>query len=228
MLNPQGFPVEKPPSAGFAARLERFDFGLQSLDVVGLIAHQLAQRFEIIAFDEIHIGGDPLHLRSDHGFDFTPYAVCHAGCVVHQTPEIIENLFALGHMFNLLWAGREIEAEALLDRATLLSPRDSHLWSFHHVRAWAHFSLGELDLAAEFARRAIRQPNVTYRAFATLTASLGNLGNTPEAAAAASELMQRKPGYTGEFARQEFFFCNDPSFVDRFVTGLGNAGIPAS
>ena len=89
-------------------------------------------------------------------------------CVTHQNDEALAALdlalelnpsfaqayFAQG--FNLLWYGREIEAETLLDRATLLSPRDSHLSSFHHVRSWAHFSLGEYDIAVEFARRATR------------------------------------------------------------------------
>jgi tetratricopeptide (TPR) repeat protein len=138
-------------------------------------------------------------------------------------PSFAQAYFAQG--FNLLWYGREIEAEALLDRATVLSPRDSHLWSFHHVRSWTHFSLGEYDIAAEFARRATRQSNVTYRAFATLAASLGILGERTEAQAAAAALSQRKPNYRTETARQELFFCNDRSFIDRFVEGLRAAGV---
>ena len=90
-------------------------------------------------------------------------------------PSFAQAHFAQG--FNLLWYGREIEAETLLDRATMLSPRDSHLWSFHHVRSWTHFSLGEYDVAAEFARRATRQANVTYQGFAALAASLGLVGD---------------------------------------------------
>jgi hypothetical protein len=77
----------------------------------------------------------------------------------------------------------------------MLSPRDSHLSSFHHVRSWAHFSLGEYDIAAEFARRATRQPNVTYQAFATLAASLGHLCDRAQAEAVAVELLQRRPNY---------------------------------
>jgi len=132
-----------------------------------------------------------------------------------------------GQGFNYLWSGRAIDAEALLDRATMLSPRDSHVWSFHHVRAWARFALGELEPAARFARQATLQPNVTYRAFATLTAALGSLGARQESGLAVADLLARKPTYTGQFARQEFFFCNDESFLDRFVAGLRAAGIPA-
>lgn len=142
---------------------------------------------------------------------------------IELNPSFAQGYFAQG--FNLLWHGREIEAETLLDRATLLSPRDNHLWSFHHVRSWTHFSLGEYDIAAEFARRATRQPNVTYRAFATLAASLGRIGEKAQAEAVAAELLQRKPDYRIDTARQELFFCNDRGFVDRFTDGLRVAGI---
>src|SRR4051794_29086030 len=138
-------------------------------------------------------------------------------------PSFAQAHFAQG--FNLLWYGREVEAETLLDRATMLSPRDSHLWSFHHVRSWTHFSLGEYDIAAEFARRATRQANVTYQGFAALAASLGLVGERAQAEAAAAELLRRKPNYSAETARQEFFFCNDRGFVNRFVEGLRVAGI---
>ena len=158
-------------------------------------------------------------------------------CVTHQNDEALAALelslelnpsfaqayFAQG--FNLLWYGREIEAETLLDRATMLSPRDSHISSFHHVRSWTHFSLGEYDIAVEFARRATRQANVTYQAFATLAASLGLLGDRAQAKAVAAELLQRKPNYSTGISRQEFFFCNDEGFINRFADGLRIAGI---
>ena len=44
----------------------------------------------------------------------------------------------------------------------------------------------------------------------------------------AAELLQRKPNYNIETARQEFFFCNDAGFIDRFVEGLRVAGIAGS
>jgi tetratricopeptide (TPR) repeat protein len=158
-------------------------------------------------------------------------------CLTHQNDEALATLdvslelnpsfaqayFAQG--FNMLWHGREIEAETLLDRAIMLSPRDSHIAAFHHVRSWAHFSLGEYDIAIEFARRATRQSNATYQTFATLAASLGLLGDRAQAETAAAELLQRKPNYDIATARQQFFFCNDPGFIDRFAEGLRVAGI---
>ncbi|KRQ99489.1 winged helix-turn-helix domain-containing protein [Bradyrhizobium valentinum] len=169
---------------------------------------------------------------------FCHCALGRALCLTHQNDEALAALdvslelnpsfaqayFAQG--FNMLWYGREIEAETLLDRATMLSPRDSHISAFHHVRAWAHFSLSEYDIAVEFARRATRQPNATYQAFATLVASLGLLGDPTQAKVVAAELLQRKPNYSTGTARQEFFFCNDAGFIDRFVEGLRVAGIP--
>jgi TolB-like protein/DNA-binding winged helix-turn-helix (wHTH) protein len=171
---------------------------------------------------------------------FCHCALGRALCLTHQNDEALAALdvslelnpsfaqayFAQG--FNMLWYGREIEAETLLDRATMLSPRDSHISGFHHVRSWTHFSLGEYDIAVEFARRATRQPNVTYQAFASLAASLGLLGDQAQAKAVAAELLQRKPNYSTGTARQEFFFCNDVGFIDRFVEGLRVAGIPAT
>lgn len=100
--------------------------------------------------------------------------------------------------------------------------------SFHHVRAWTRLSLGELEAATRFARQATLHRNATYRAFATLTSSLGSLGNRSEAELAAAELLQRKPDYTCEFAQQQFFFCNDENFLERFVAGLRMAGIPSA
>jgi TolB-like protein/DNA-binding winged helix-turn-helix (wHTH) protein len=158
-------------------------------------------------------------------------------CLTHQNDEALAALdlslelnpsFAQAHFaqgFNLLWHGREIEAEVLLDRATTLSPRDSDLWSFHHVRSWTHFSLGEYDIAAEFGRRAIRQSNVNYQAFATLAASLGLLGETEQAREVAAGLLRSKPGYSTQTARQELFFCNDTDFLNRYVEGLRVAGV---
>jgi hypothetical protein len=84
---------------------------------------------------------------------------------------------------------------------------------------------GEYEIAAEFARRATRQTNVTYQVFATLAASLGLLGEKAEAKSVAAELLQRKPSYSAETARQEFFFCNEPDFVNRYVEGLRVGGV---
>jgi hypothetical protein len=41
----------------------------------------------------------------------------------------------------------------------------------------------------------------------------------------AARLLQSKPGYSAETARQGFFFCNDSDFVNRYLEGLRVAGL---
>lgn len=44
---------------------------------------------------------------------------------LEMNPSFAQAYFAQG--FNFLWSGRALEAEALLDRATMLSPHDGHV-----------------------------------------------------------------------------------------------------
>jgi len=143
---------------------------------------------------------------------------------IQLNPSFAQGYFALGHA--MLWCGREEEAIALLERATELSPRDPHLSTFHDLRAMAHFALGELDEAAAFGREAVRLPNASYRAFATLVAALGLLGRPEEARPWREELLRRMPGYSCAYALGEFFFGANDALVERFVAGLREAGVP--
>lgn len=140
-------------------------------------------------------------------------------------PSFAQGYFALA--FTLVWCGREEEALGLVERATELSPRDPHLTSFHHVRALAHFSLGDLEAATHFARMSVRLPNANYWPHATLAAALGLRGRGREAEAAAQELLRRKPGYSCAYARGDLAMCADQALVERYVEGLRRAGIPA-
>ena len=63
--------------------------------------------------------------------------------------------------------------------------------------------------------------------FATLAAVLGHLGRGADAAAAIADLLGLRPGYTRARAREDLFFCADGAFVDRYLDGLGRAGLPA-
>jgi hypothetical protein len=91
----------------------------------------------------------------------------------------------------------------------------------------AHFRLGQLDDAEYFVRAAVRQQNATYWPFATLCAVLGDRGRIDEAHAIADRLLKMKPGYSLQFARQDFFFTSAGDFVDRYLQRLVLAGIPA-
>ena len=151
-------------------------------------------------------------------------AIAELELAVALNPSFAQAYFALG--FALIWCGRAEEAVALFEQAAELSPRDPHMWTFHHMRAMAHLVLEQMDEAEEYARRGVRPSNATYWPFATLTAALGLRGKDGNARAAAAELLRRKPNYSCGYAQQDFFFCDDAGFVERFVGGLRRAGIP--
>lgn len=137
-----------------------------------------------------------------------------------------QGYFALAQA--LVFDRREREAIALLDRAAKLSPRDPHIWTFLAVRAMAHVSLGEIEEALEFARRAVRHPTSSYWPRVTLIACLGLLGRTGEAQPIVEELRARMPEYCVARAWSDFveFFCAPESLGHRITEGLRRAGVP--
>lgn len=141
---------------------------------------------------------------------------------IDLSPSFAQAYFGLG--FSFTNSGRAADAIPLYDKAASLSPRDPHLWTFHHMRGMAHFRLGELDDAERFVRESVRAPNATYWPFATLCALLGTRGRHAEARAIADRLRQMKPQYSLEFALQDFFFSPRDAFVESFVAGLQAAG----
>jgi len=147
---------------------------------------------------------------------------------IELNPSFAQAHFALGH--TLLWSGRRREAIGLSDRAERLSPRDPHLWTFHHSRAQALFLLGDLEKAEEFGIKATQQPNATYWPFATLAATLGMSGQLTKASAVVKELLRRKPDYNCRYIRQDFFFWNESEkrdVAEFYVEALTRAGVPA-
>jgi len=114
----------------------------------------------------------------------------------------------------------------MYEKAVRLSPQDPHLWTFHHMRSIALFRLDRLEEAEDFVRAALRQQFATYWPLATLCALLAERGRIDEARAVGERLRKVKPGYSLEFARQDFFFIRAPEFVDRYVAGLALAGVP--
>jgi TolB-like protein/DNA-binding response OmpR family regulator len=144
---------------------------------------------------------------------------------IELNPSFAQGYFALG--FALTWCGREDEAISLFDRAAELSPRDPHLWTFYHIRALAHLSLNELKSAEFSARKSIMQPNAPYWPYATLVATLGLMNRPEDAAPFIRELLARRPGYNRAYAHDDFFFCDNDAFIDKYVEGLRRAGVPA-
>jgi tetratricopeptide (TPR) repeat protein len=142
---------------------------------------------------------------------------------IELNPSLAQAYFALG--FSHTHSGRERDALPLFEKAVGLSPRDPHLWTFHHLRAMAHFRLDEMAEAESFVRKSVRLPYAPYWPFATLTAILASIGRTEDARAIADRLVKMKPGYSLVHARQDFFFAQADGFVDRYVEALAEAGI---
>jgi len=143
---------------------------------------------------------------------------------VELNPSFAQGYFALA--FALTWCGREIDALTLVERAIELSPRDPHLTSFHHLRALAHFVLGDLEAAVSCSRMAMRLQNVSHCTFALHASALGLIGRAEAAQASVEELLRRVPDYSCAYGRTDLFFCPDPAVVDRFAEGLALAGLP--
>ena len=130
----------------------------------------------------------------------------------------------------MIFAHREREGIALLERATTLSPHDPHIWTFHAVRAMAHVSLGEYEEALQLSRKAVRHPTAPYWPYAMLVACLGLLERDQEAASAAQELLVRMPGYSlaRTWADYVEFFHAPESLARRLMEGQQRAGIPGT
>jgi hypothetical protein len=73
------------------------DFLAQGVNLLALHLHQFAQRVEVLALDQVHIGDKPLCLSTHHRFHFPPDAVSHTGGFVHHATQIVKNSVALAH-----------------------------------------------------------------------------------------------------------------------------------
>lgn len=149
----------------------------------------------------------------------------------HQTALNLNPNSSLAHYaygYALTRAGRFIEALEQLDAAVRLNPRDPALWSYLAVKAGALYQLRRYEEAAASARDAARYsvvdlvwPNVW------LAATLGQLGQTNEAAAAVEELRTRRPGLTVSDVRS---WPHNRSRAERdlehLLEGLLLAGLP--
>ena len=151
-------------------------------------------------------------------------AIAYLEQAIRVNPSFAQAYFALA--FTLTVCGRAGDAISYLDRAIELSPRDPHLASFHAIRAVAHLSLGELDIAEIFARKATRIPNANHWPFAILVSLLGLMDRAEETPRAVDSLLERYPGYAVATARSDFFFCGDHNLVERYLEGLRRAGVP--
>jgi TolB-like protein/class 3 adenylate cyclase/Flp pilus assembly protein TadD len=128
--------------------------------------------------------------------------------------------------------GDSLAYEGLLDRAieqfeqaVRLSPHDPFRWGFFSYRSLAHLFRGEFQDAAAWARRAVQVPNAQYWARAHLVAALGHLGDQAAAQTALKELMEIKPAFTVDFAKERLFYIKRADQMASYLDGLRKAGV---
>jgi TolB-like protein len=151
-------------------------------------------------------------------------AIAELQSAVELNPNLAVVYCGLGD--SLAYDGRFREAMPCFERAIELSPHDPQRWTCYAYRALAHLLAGEFESAVEWGTKATRVPNCHYWPFAHRVAAFGYLQRPAELAAAAAELMRRKPGFSCAFARQRLFYIKEPAHIERYLEGLRRAGIP--
>lgn len=144
-------------------------------------------------------------------------------CAVELNPSLAVSYCGLGDSFA--YEGRLDEAIEQFEIAIKLSPHDPFRWAFYSYRSLAHLFRGEYDQAALWARNAVRIPNAQYWAWAHLVAALGHLGDLAQASSVLRELLEKKPGFTVEFAKEHLFYLKRSDQLDAYLQGLRKAGV---
>jgi adenylate cyclase len=126
---------------------------------------------------------------------------------------------------TLVFAGRAEEGIAHLTAAIRLSPHDPNMGSFLVRLADAAYFLKRYEEAAEWARRALQQPNFQWSRYTVLIAALAQLGRLDEARNCIQQLQVKRPNTSIAFVRETHLFGDTASFA-HYLDGLRIAGLP--
>ncbi len=126
---------------------------------------------------------------------------------------------------TLVFSGRAEEGIGHLMAAIRLSPHDPNMGSFLVRLADAAYFLKRYEEAAEWARRALQQPNFQWSRYAVLIAALGQLGRLDEARNCIQELQVKRPDVSISFVRETHLF-GDTASMSHYLDGLRMAGLP--
>jgi TolB-like protein/class 3 adenylate cyclase/Flp pilus assembly protein TadD len=126
---------------------------------------------------------------------------------------------------SLAYEGRLEEAIEQFEIAIKLSPHDPFRWAFYSYRSLAHLFRYEFEEAASWARKAVQTPNAQYWAQAHLVAALGHLGDQTLAARAVRDLLEIKPDFSLDFARERLFYLKRADQLETYLDGLRKAGV---
>ncbi|MBR0829407.1 tetratricopeptide repeat protein [Bradyrhizobium manausense] len=126
---------------------------------------------------------------------------------------------------TLLFSGRAAESIPHLTAAIRLSPHDPNMGSFLVRLADAAYFLKRYEEAAEWAMRALQQPNFQWSRYTVLIAALAQLGRLDEARNCIDELQAKRPNTSIAFVRETHLFGDTASFA-HYLDGLRMAGLP--
>jgi TolB-like protein/class 3 adenylate cyclase/Flp pilus assembly protein TadD len=126
---------------------------------------------------------------------------------------------------SLAYEGRLDEAIEQFEVAIKLSPHDPFRWAFYSYRSLAHLFRCEFEEAASWARKAVQTPNAHYWAQAHLVAALGHLGDRTQAGKAVRDLLEIKPAFSLDFAREHLFYLKRSDQIEVYLDGLRRAGV---
>ena len=124
----------------------------------------------------------------------------------------------------LVFSGRSQDAIPHLTRAIRLSPYDPNMGSFLVRLADAAFFARNYEEAAEWAKRALHQPNFQWSRYTVLIAALARLGKLDEAAQSLQQLRMKRPDVSLAFVRQTHLF-GDPDDFAHYLEALRAAGL---
>jgi adenylate cyclase len=126
---------------------------------------------------------------------------------------------------TLVFSGSAEEGIPHLTAAIRLSPHDPNMGSFLVRLADAAYFLKRYEEAAEWARRAMQQPNFQWSRYTVLIAALAQLGRLDEARNCIQQLQVKRPNTSIAFVRETHLFGDTASFA-HYLDGLRMAGLP--
>jgi tetratricopeptide (TPR) repeat protein len=110
-----------------------------------------------------------------------------------------------------------------LERAMLLSPRDTQLWSMLAAVGVCHFAADRLEQCSHYLHRAADRKGDEPLIWAILAAAAGLAGWQEEAELALAELFRVQPNFTLEGFRRVGAAIL-PAYLEKFEAGLRRAG----
>jgi DNA-binding SARP family transcriptional activator len=137
---------------------------------------------------------------------------------VELSPNFAPGHYALG--FVNCQAGDPSAAIRSSDYSRDLSPFDPLLFAMLATRAIAHLRLGELDIAADWALKAVARPNAHTHIQAIAAHCLAAAGRLPEARAFAKRIHETNPRYRLDEFLTVFRFAPDAAALLRKGTKL--------